>query len=275
MVEASSSAFDVRTDRQQLTTVAYGTGDLLADRQQIYRYMQPPQEPITDWLYGLVGGASAVTDPVVDIGTGNGQYLLSLPDRCRVGLDLSSGMLNSARLAGLDAPLVVADAQALPLADNSAGTLLTNHMLYHVPHIVVAVREARRVLTPGGVLLAATNGPDHLAEMFTVFDKAVEQLAGNEFHLDRSGERFTLENGAEILRSTFASVESHHRRELVVPDVAPVMRYLASTIGLAPTLPNNVEFTDVLAIAEPLVHAVINRRGAFRVAVHAGAFVCR
>jgi len=158
MVEASSGSFDVRTDRQHLTTVAYGTGDLLADRQQIYRYMRPSQEPITDWLYGLVGGASAVTDPVVDIGTGNGQYLLALPDRWRVGLDLSSGMLNSARQAGLHAPLVVADAQALPLADNSAGTLLANHMLYHVPHIVVAVREARRVLSPGGVLLAATNG---------------------------------------------------------------------------------------------------------------------
>src|SRR5947209_4032541 len=37
-IPAPSSSFDPRTDRGQLTSVGYPTGDLLADRQQIYRF---------------------------------------------------------------------------------------------------------------------------------------------------------------------------------------------------------------------------------------------
>jgi SAM-dependent methyltransferase len=193
-----------------------------------------------------------------------------------MALDLSRGMLLGLRQAGFAGPVLETDAQALPLAAASAGTAMANHMLYHVPDIVLAALELRRVLRPDGVLLAVTNGRDHLAELGRVLDQSVSELAGRPFHLDRSGERFTLEDGHDLLAVAFASVDCHHRRtELVVPEVDPVMRYLASMVGLSPTLPDGVEFSEVLAAAGRTVAAVIARDGAFRVHVHAGAFVGR
>jgi SAM-dependent methyltransferase len=274
--EGGGNPPDPRTDRRHLTTISYGTGDLLADRQQLYRFVQPKKEPITEWLFGLVGGPEGLGEPIVDVGAGNGQYLSALPGRRRVGLDLSRGMLTGLRPAGLGVPLLEADAQALPLAPASAGTAMANHMLYHVPDIELAARELRRVLRPDGVLLAVTNGRDHLGELGRVVDESISELAGRPFHLDRSGERFTLEDGDDLLAVAFDSVQSHHRRtQLVVPGLEPVMRYLASMVGLSATLPDGVEFGPVLAAAERRVATVIAREGAFRVHVHAGAFVCR
>ena len=46
-------------------------------------------------------------------------------------------------------------------------------MLYHVPDIALAAAEARRVLRPGGVFVAVTNGRAHLAELRTLVEAAV------------------------------------------------------------------------------------------------------
>lgn len=211
---------DPRTDREQLTTVAYESNALLGDRQQIYRFAQPRAEPITEWLYNLVGGATALGEPIIDVGTGSGQYLAALPDRRRIGMDLSAGML--AGVTGFGVPLVQADAQALPLRDRSAGTVMVNHMLYHVPDITQAAREARRVLRSGGLFLAVTNGRAHMRQVGQVLDDAIGQLSGETFHLDRSGERFMLEDGGDVLRPVFGFVDRHDRRaQLVVPEAEP------------------------------------------------------
>lgn len=258
-----------------MTTVAYATPGYLADRQQIYRFIQPDLAPITEWLFDLAGGPDELLEPVVDVGTGGGQYLDALSSRKRVGLDLSSGMLAALRRQQPDLPLACADVQSVPLADGSAGTLLANHMLYHVPDIAKGVAELRRVLQPKGLLLVVTNGIDHLAELAALRDQVISQLAGQPSHLDTSGKRFTLENGEQHLRRYFRSVECHHRRaELVVPDPEPVLRYLASQESLAPLLPDGITFDAVLQAAEPMLVATIKTEGHFRVRIHAGAFVC-
>lgn len=268
---------DPRTDRRHLQSVTYGSGDLLADRQQIYRYRTTEQGPIADWLFGLVGGPDGLPAPIADVGTGNGNYLLALAGRDAFGLDLSEGMLRDARDAGCAGPLAVSDVTALPLRDASIGTAMANHMLYHVPDIAAAVRELRRVVRAEGIVLAVTNGLGHVAELGRVLEDSIHDVAGDaSFHLDRSGERFTLEDGADVLRTAFGSVERHDRHaELLVPDAEPVMRYLASMVGLEPSLPEGVTFAAVLERCAPRVEEIVARDGGFRVTVHAGAFVCR
>ncbi len=271
-------AIDPRTDREHLRTVTYGSGDLLADRQQLYRFRTTEQGPITDWLFGLVGGAGALPSPVIDVGTGSGQYLLALERRMPAfGFDLSEGMLVDARAGGWAGPLAVADAMQLPLRDSSVGTALANHMLYHVPDIAAAARELRRVLCEDGVLLAVTNGAGHIEEIGRVLEDAVREVAGDDtFHVDRSGERFTLEAGGDVLRVAFRDVQRHDRyAELAVPDAEPVLRYLASMVGLEPSFPEGVTFAQVMQRCEPRVRETLERDGVFRVRVHAGAFVCR
>jgi hypothetical protein len=71
-------------------------------------------------------------------------------------------------------------------------------------------------------------------------------------------------------------VELHHRREkLFVPEPEPVIRFLASGVGAAGSLPQGVEFARVMEMAERMVRQKIAEEGQVQVTTHAGAFVCR
>jgi SAM-dependent methyltransferase len=273
---AASERVDPRTDRATLTEVSYRTGKFLADRQQIYRFAVRRAETMPQWLFGLLGGADALREPIIDVGAGNGTYLLPLGHRRAIGLDLSRGMLLGIRQAGFDGPLVVGDAQALPVATASVGTAMANHMLYHVPDIRAAVRELRRVIRPGGVLVAITNAADHMAEVVSIRNAAIAELTGRPATQGSAVARFNLDNAAGPLSASFESVELHHRRgELEVPATEPVVRYLASGVGMASSLPEGVAFDRMLEVAERMVQQRIAQEGLFRVTTHAGAFVCR
>jgi ubiquinone/menaquinone biosynthesis C-methylase UbiE len=112
--------------------------------------------------------------------------------RCRhaIGLDLSAGMLRS--LADLresgGLSLVQADAQCLPLPDESVDVAMAMHMLYHVPDIPAAIRELRRITKPGGTVLASTNGSAHLAEIHDLLVAAVSSQLDREPTLAWIGE---------------------------------------------------------------------------------------
>jgi SAM-dependent methyltransferase len=110
-------------------------------------------------------------------------------------LDLSPGMVELARARGIDAH--AGDVQELPFADGSFDTVVAAWMLYHVPDIEKALAELARVLTTGGALIAVTNSDRHIEEL--------RDLLGYE----RPGfdMTFSSENGEELLRRHFATVE--------------------------------------------------------------------
>jgi SAM-dependent methyltransferase len=164
----------------------------------------------------------------------------------------------------------------LPLPDAGCDVALAMHMLFHVPDLARGVAELRRVLRPGGVLLAATNGADHLRELGDLIDAAMTSVAGRPVALPRvSGLRFGLEDGAAALRATFASVERHDARSaLVIPTPEPVVSYTASLATAREALPPGADWAAVLAEVERLTAAEIAARGAFRVTTQAGVFVC-
>ncbi len=97
---------------------------------------------------------------LLDIGTGTGRVLELLAPRVRqaLGVDASKAMLALAR-ARLSSPgfahcaVRLADMYRLPLADHSFDTVVLQMVLHHAEDPAVAVREATRVLAPGGRLL--------------------------------------------------------------------------------------------------------------------------
>jgi SAM-dependent methyltransferase len=66
------------------------------------------------------------------------------------GLDFSDAMLAVARARESAVRFIEGDAEALPYADASFGAVLSNFGIHHVPRPALALREAYRVLCPGG-----------------------------------------------------------------------------------------------------------------------------
>jgi ubiquinone/menaquinone biosynthesis C-methylase UbiE len=103
-------------------------------------------------------------ESVLDIGCGTGTLAIiakrRVGDSAVVGIDASPEMVARARRkaarAKADVTFDVALAQSLPFPDARFDVVLSTVMLHHLPQAArqEAVREARRVLKPGGRLLA-------------------------------------------------------------------------------------------------------------------------
>lgn len=102
---------------------------------------------------------------MLDVGTGPGHMPPDLVRRVSestvLGVDLASHMLAIAERRRGELPHDLAarieyramDAKALDLPDGAFDTVFSNTILHHVPEPADFLREARRVLAPGGVLL--------------------------------------------------------------------------------------------------------------------------
>jgi demethylmenaquinone methyltransferase/2-methoxy-6-polyprenyl-1,4-benzoquinol methylase len=69
-----------------------------------------------------------------------------------IGIDLSEAMLAEAQKS-LNIPLIQGTAEALPLADGVADFVTMGYALRHLSDIGQALREAKRLLRPGGKLV--------------------------------------------------------------------------------------------------------------------------
>jgi SAM-dependent methyltransferase len=101
---------------------------------------------------------------VLDIGCSTGHLLASVPsDYERIGLEANAGAVALARERHPDIEFVHGRAEALPFEDASFDAVLTTDVLSDGGvDDQVAVREARRVLRPGGTLIVHVAAYDQL-----------------------------------------------------------------------------------------------------------------
>jgi ArsR family transcriptional regulator len=134
----------------------------------------------------------------VDIGTGTGRMLTLFADAYEsgVGFDLSREMLAVAR-ANLDragvghAQVRLGDLFALPLESGGADAVCIHQVLHYLADPAAAVREAARLLRPGGKLIISDFAPheneflreDHAHRRLGFPDEEVEGWCG-ESNLD-------------------------------------------------------------------------------------------
>ena len=117
---------------------------------------------------------------ILDVGAGPGSASLALKQRWPqaqvLALDLAQPMLREAkRRAGWWRPkfaCIHADAAMLPLPDASIDLLFSNLCMQWVADLPALFAEWRRVLTPGGLLLCSTFGPETLHELRAAFAHA-------------------------------------------------------------------------------------------------------
>ena len=243
----------------------------LAARQRFWRHERPFFD-VVGWVLGLTGLGPG--QRVLDAGCGNGAYLRALagqPVRS-AGCDLSLGMLR----AVAHRPLLNADVAALPVRDGAFDAVLAVHMLYHVPDRAAAVGELRRVLAPGGVCVAVTDGARHLRALRNLVEGAVGGVTPG-WRMEPVTRAFRAENAAAQLGAAFASVSClrpARQPPVVIQDAAVAADYVASWASFYQDQVSR-PWPEVVEDVRRHVQAVIDRDGAFVTSGDLAAFVCR
>lgn len=114
---------------------------------------------------------------VLDLGCGTGWFTRKLaakyPGAEISGADLAPGMLEQAKIGGPDTVIWLnADAEQLPVADESVDLIFSNLMIQWSPRPEVVLAECRRVLKPGGFLAISTLLDGTLRELKQAWAKA-------------------------------------------------------------------------------------------------------
>lgn len=144
-----------------MTTTRTAETARVADHYDRLSGSYDPGMRIFDRLFAGAGrrwACSRATGDVLEIAIGTGRNLPYYRAGVRLtGIDISPAMLEIARRRaselGVEADLRTGDAQALDFPDASFDTVVSTLSMCTIPDERQAVREARRVLRPGGTFL--------------------------------------------------------------------------------------------------------------------------
>jgi ubiquinone/menaquinone biosynthesis C-methylase UbiE len=136
---------------------------------------------------------------VLDVGAGYGEFIDNIVARQRLALDPNSDVGKS---ADGHVQRLVADAQAIPLADGVVDVAFASNVFEHMPSreaILGSLEEVRRVLRPGGTLLVIQPNVRYLFHKYWDFfdhriplsDKSMrEALSTVGFRIERCQAKF-------------------------------------------------------------------------------------
>ena len=225
------------------------------------------------WVFDLLPNTPDLR--ILEVGCGPGDIwnhnLPAIPSGWQFYLsDFSPGMVRTARrnvdLKGLTS--LVVDVQAIPFLAGYFNCVIANHMLYHVPRVPIAISEIARVLKPGGLLLASTNGFRHLKELrdYVTQFRQPESQAPDWTEMNAN---FGKQTGAGLLAGYFEQVHwVPHEDELLVTEVEPILAFLDSS--------------SILGVSQDLRPALVERlnrelqaTGVIRIQKESGVFVAR
>jgi ubiquinone/menaquinone biosynthesis C-methylase UbiE len=216
-----------RLDDPEFVREQYASERGLEARRSIYRAAEgdDPRELV------FTAVAEGAPDDLLEVGCGPGEAAERIGRELGarvVAVDLSPRMVDLARARGVDAR--VGNVQELPFEEESFDCALAAWMLFHASDLERALSELARVVRPGGRLVAATNGEDHLAELWT-------RVGADAWVLP-----FRSENADEALLRHFSRVERREARGRVTLSGDDVRTYLDSSARGRP---------HVDAVAEP------------------------
>ena len=153
-----------------------------------------PGETIVD----CAGGTGDIADRLAKLARG-AQARRGGPDPRILVIDYNAEMIAAGRTRGLDPAIAwaVGDAQRLPLRDASADAYVIGFGIRNVTDISAALREARRVLKPGGrfLCLEFSRPPSPaLAKAYDAYSFGVIPKIGEWVAKDRESYQYLVES---------------------------------------------------------------------------------
>jgi SAM-dependent methyltransferase len=229
-------------NRPEWVKQQYADDANLNARIALHKRFSTSDEPWTAWVFDRIAEiireqpAPDYVAPVrlLEVGAGPGNLWSEnaerIPTDWQIVLsDLSPGMASTAKRnlaeANVQAGVMVASAEAVPVQSGACAAVLANHMLYHVTDRARALKEFRRVLRSDGVLIAATNGEGHMRELHELAHRFDPTKAAE----DPVPRKFSLESGERQVREHFSEVSVVRKDNmLVVTEVEPLAAYMLS-----------------------------------------------
>jgi SAM-dependent methyltransferase len=157
----------------------------------------------------LLLGEARRGERVLDVGCGAGRFVAALRDAGAdpVGVELAEAALERARrnVPGADLRLVETGG-TLPLGHGEIDLVWCSEVLEHVPDTVAFLTEVRRVLRPGGRLLATV--PDHGR-----LRRVLIALGRHYAHYDPLGQHVRFYTRRSLARALGATGFAHVRIE--------------------------------------------------------------
>jgi ubiquinone/menaquinone biosynthesis C-methylase UbiE len=234
---------DQHTDPKHLTNAAYDEAGKLDARNEIQAAYGTHPVPWFQWVFAALDIRKNAR--VLELGCGSGMLWEENRSRILPGWNLiltdrSVGMLRASRqnldAARLPARYLCTDSQHIPFPSKSFDIVVAIGLFDHIPNLNQALQEARRVLKPGGQLLASAGGQRHLAELRQLLKpylprERVDLLGGEE-------ERFGAENGARRLAPFFEEVtQRDYPDRMVFTEIQPILDYVLSEESIVWDMP--------------------------------------
>jgi len=241
-----------------------------------------------DWQLSLIDIRGVYS--ALDVGCGEGRMTQALRQRTAPGawivaVDLQPEAVAATRTRhAVDG--ICASIEALPLTPGQFELVTAGHVLPSAPDIPRAVSELRRVLAPGGALLASADSETSAQRLLDWHVQACRR-AGLTDQATRAAaptarSRFTLENGVEALSRAFRTVDVQFRDEvLAFPSVDALLRLYVNGLHLrgAPAGSNPTQAASLANKLQPhlrdLASAAVEPDGRILVPRRSGCLVAR
>lgn len=162
---------------------------------------------------------------LLDAGCGTGRHTAQLAQKGQViGLDIAEGMLRFARQQYGGNTWLAADAEQLPLTDNSLDGIFSSLAVQWSQQPAALLAEWCRVLKPGGHIWLVTLGTQTLCELRGSFAEADNEPHVNRFASVAQWQQYAQRAGLQLTTSAVRNETDYY------PDLASLLRSL-KTIG--------------------------------------------
>jgi ubiquinone/menaquinone biosynthesis C-methylase UbiE len=151
----------------------------------------------------------------LDLGCGEGRVSRDLAQRGHrvTAIDVSPTLLEAARKAHPEGTYLVADAAKLSFPDNSFDVVIAYNFLMDVEDLPGSVREAARVLKPGGKLVISVIHPANTGKRTGEGDDLAFSVDRTYFESSHSYEEFERD-GVRMVFSSYSHPLSSYTRAL-------------------------------------------------------------